>query len=82
MPDRIAPILFLFIASVAFATHGCAKAREDEHAPQVAARVQTKFLNAWNNYKRYAWGHDALRPLSKTARDWYGQSLLDRKSVV
>ncbi|HEU5312339.1 MAG TPA: glycoside hydrolase family 47 protein, partial [Candidatus Udaeobacter sp.] len=24
----------------------------------------------------YAWGHDALRPLSKTAHDWYGQSLL------
>jgi hypothetical protein len=76
MPDRIAPILFLFIASVAFATHGCARAREDEHARQVAARVQTEFLHAWNNYKRYAWGHDALRPLSKTAHDWYGQSLL------
>src|SRR6266542_3113896 len=23
-----------------------------------------------------AWGHDALRPLSKTPHDWYGQSLL------
>ncbi len=28
------------------------------------------------DYERYAWGHDALRPLSKTAHDWYGQSLL------
>jgi len=76
MPDRIAPLVFLFIASVAFATHGCAKAREEEHARHTAARVRTEFLHAWNNYKRYAWGHDALRPLSKTAHDWYGQSLL------
>jgi Glycosyl hydrolase family 47. len=33
-------------------------------------------LHAWHNYERYAWGHDALRPLSKTGHDWYGQSLL------
>ena len=38
--------------------------------------MRTEFLHAWNNYERYAWGHDALRPLSKTAHDWYGQSLL------
>jgi ER degradation enhancer, mannosidase alpha-like 2 len=38
--------------------------------------VRTEFLHAWNNYERYAWGHDALQPLSKTPRDWYGQSLL------
>ena len=25
---------------------------------------------------KYAWGHDELRPLTKTARDWYGPSLL------
>jgi hypothetical protein len=76
MPDRIAPIVFLLAASITFAMHGCAKPREDEHARQLATRVRTEFLHAWNNYERYAWGHDALRPLSKTARDWYGQSLL------
>src|SRR5204863_9322153 len=63
-------------AFVALATHGCARAREDEHARQLAARVRTEFLHAWNNYERYAWGHDALRPLSKAAHDWYGESLL------
>jgi len=42
----------------------------------VAVRVKTEFLHAWDNYERYAWGHDALRPLSKTPHDWYGQSLL------
>ncbi|HXE79045.1 MAG TPA: glycoside hydrolase family 47 protein, partial [Rhodanobacter sp.] len=42
----------------------------------MAARVKAEFLHAWDNYKRYAWGHDELRPLSKTPFDWYGQSLL------
>src|SRR3989454_9450769 len=75
MPDRIVPTVFL-LAAFAFAMHGCAKSRQDEHARQLAARVRTEFLHAWNNYERYAWGHDALRPLSKTGHDWYGQSLL------
>ena len=76
MPDRIAQIVFLLVAFAAFAMYGYAKSRADEHAQQLAARVRTEFLHAWNNYERYAWGHDALRPLSKTGHDWYGQSLL------
>ena len=76
MPDRIAPTVFLLAALAAFALQGCAKSRQDEDAHELAARVRTEFLHAWNNYERYAWGHDALQPLSKTAHDWYGQSLL------
>jgi mannosidase alpha-like ER degradation enhancer 2 len=74
MPDRIVAIMLA--ALVAFVTQGCGKPREDEHARQLAARVRTEFLHAWKNYERYAWGHDALLPLSKTGHDWYGQSLL------
>ena len=44
-------------------------------AREVATRVRSEFLHAWTNYEKYAWGHDALRPLSKTPRDWYGVSL-------
>src|SRR6266550_3759239 len=76
MPDRIAPILFLIAVLSVFVTHGCVNSGEDQHAQQLASRVRTEFLHAWNNYERYAWGHDVLRPLSKTARDWYGQPLL------
>jgi len=51
-----------------------------EPAPPVsdaamADRVKQEFVHAWNGYKQYAWGHDELRPLSKTPRDWYGVSL-------
>lgn len=49
---------------------------ERDRSPEVAARVRAECLHAWNNYERYAWGHDALKPLSKTPHDWYGQSLL------
>src|SRR4051812_35892440 len=42
---------------------------------EMAARVRAEFLHAWRGYERYAWGHDELRPLSKTARDWYGEPL-------
>jgi mannosidase alpha-like ER degradation enhancer 2 len=41
-----------------------------------ADSVKTEFLHAWNAYKTYAWGHDALKPLSKTPHDWYASSLL------
>src|SRR5437764_14561174 len=76
MPDRIAPIIVLLAAAAALATQGCDKSWQDEHAQQLAPRVRSEFLHAWRNYERYAWGHDALRPLSKTPHDWYGQSLL------
>lgn len=42
----------------------------------MAARVKTEFLHAWKGYTQYARDHDALKPLSKTPHDWYGQSLL------
>ncbi len=39
-----------------------------------ADSVKAEFLHAWNGYKQFAWGHDALKPLSKQPRDWYGKS--------
>jgi mannosidase alpha-like ER degradation enhancer 2 len=43
---------------------------------KLAAEVRAEFLRAWNGYKKYAWGHDDLKPLSKTHHDWYPQPLL------
>ncbi|HQU86905.1 MAG TPA: glycoside hydrolase family 47 protein [Pyrinomonadaceae bacterium] len=43
---------------------------------QLAAQVKAEFLHAWNGYKKYAWNHDDLKPLSKSYRDWYGDALL------
>ena len=30
---------------------------------------------AWNNYKKYAWGKDELRPVSGRGNDWFGVGL-------
>jgi hypothetical protein len=61
-------------APTAFARPASAAAPVD--SPAMAARVKAEFLHAWTNYKRYAWGHDELLPLSRRPHDWYGQSLL------
>ena len=44
---------------------------------ELAARVRQEFVSCWRAYEKLAWGHDELKPVSKTARDWHGgQSLL------
>lgn len=42
-----------------------------------SSAVKAEFMHAWTNYKRYAWGHDDLKPLSKvhttqSYTDWMG----------
>jgi mannosidase alpha-like ER degradation enhancer 2 len=56
----------LSIASPAFAQ------KRTEQQQQVRA----EFLHAWKGYKQYAWGHDDLKPLTKTYHDWYAEPLL------
>ena len=41
-----------------------------------AAEVREAFLHAWTAYEQYAWGHDALRPLTRGRRDWYDTTLV------
>ncbi len=43
---------------------------------QLADEVKTEFLHAWNGYKKYAWGNDDLKPLSKSFHNWYAEPLL------
>ncbi len=43
---------------------------------QNALEVVWEFYHAWSAYKKYAWGHDILKPVSKEKYDWYGESLL------
>ena len=47
-----------------------------EQKAALAASVRAETLHAWNGYKKYAWGHDELHPLSRKPFDWYGHSLL------
>ncbi|KAI5701522.1 hypothetical protein M8J76_002154 [Diaphorina citri] len=37
--------------------------------------VVDAFRHAWSAYKKYAWGQDMLKPLSKSAHKWFGLGL-------
>src|SRR5712692_10434443 len=63
---------FLILVMSAPIAHPQARANK----AQLAAQVRSEFLHAWNGYKKYSWGHDDLKPLSKTYHDWYAQPLL------
>src|SRR3954467_15881586 len=43
---------------------------------ELAQSVRAETLYAWKAYEQYAWGHDELKPLTRTTRDWYGEPLL------
>src|SRR5688572_3559627 len=43
---------------------------------ELAERVREEMKFSWQAYEKYAWGHDELRPVSKTTRDWHGSESL------
>ena len=65
-----------FVSCIAVSAKPVAQKTTSVDREKLAAQVRAEFLHAWNGYKQYAWGHDDLRPLTKTPHDWYGQSLL------
>ena len=66
---RILSILVLLLLPLSLSA-------QQPNKKKLAAEVKAEFLHAWNGYKKYAWGHDDLKPLSKTHHDWYPQPLL------
>jgi mannosidase alpha-like ER degradation enhancer 2 len=71
-------IILLFTAFPLLAKHASAQTAPmtDAQKVEMAHRIRQEFLHAWDGYRQYAWGHDALKPLSKVPHDWYGHSLL------
>jgi len=37
--------------------------------------VVQAFLHAWSAYKKFAWGHDELKPITKFYQEWMGVGL-------
>lgn len=37
--------------------------------------VREAFRHAWKGYKSDAWGHDELKPISKSFGEWFGLGL-------
>jgi len=55
---------------------GSSTPMSDADKAAMAARVRGEAIHAWEAYKKYAWGHDELHPLTRKPFDWYGHSLL------
>ena len=71
--SRIVFIIALLFVSAAAASEPPVDAAE---SAKLAREVKTEFLHAWSGYRRYAWGHDDLDPISKRPHDWYAKPLL------
>ncbi len=39
-------------------------------------KIKSACRHAWTGYKQYAYGYDALKPISKKGHNWYGVSFL------
>lgn len=65
-------VLLILVAPV------CAQPPKDTqpvNSDSLAAEVKKEFLHCWNGYKTYAWGHDDLKPLSRSYHDWHAEPL-------
>lgn len=55
----------------------CPSEKDTTAAPlsPLAYEVVAETQRSWDAYKKFAWGHDALQPLSKSFSDWYSEPL-------
>jgi mannosidase alpha-like ER degradation enhancer 2 len=67
--------ILLLVLFFSFGAAGSDRPRAAVNADSLAREVKKEFLHSWNAYKKYAWGHDGLRPLSKTPYDWNASPL-------
>ena len=74
MNPLLVTLALLAVASVPAATAPAPASPVDR--AELADSVRAEFLFCWQAYERHAWGHDELRPVSKTVRDWYGEPVL------
>ena len=80
---QLRPLAVITMATVLLLASGCSGGAPPSSAvapvdrADLAARVRAELLYSWRAYEQHAWGHDELKPLSKSAHDWHGgESLL------
>ena len=69
-------IIVLFSLVIAATCSAFAQKPPSPSPGPMALQVRSEFLYSWNAYKKYAWGHDELKPLSEGYRDWHSAPLL------
>ncbi|HSG67942.1 MAG TPA: glycoside hydrolase family 47 protein, partial [Bacteroidales bacterium] len=44
---------------------------QDTRRQELAEEVRQEAKRTWESYKKFAWGHDVLKPISGGYHDWY-----------
>ena len=70
----VASGLVLFALCACASTSPSIQAKTIDRAA-LASQVRAEFQHAWAGYAQHAWGHDELKPISKSFRDWYSEPL-------
>ena len=68
-------LLLLVILFLGLTLHAQQRFTEKQKAGE-CLKIREACRHAWKGYKKYARGCDALNPISKTGRNWYGVSFL------
>jgi mannosidase alpha-like ER degradation enhancer 2 len=79
VPARLATLLVALLAACGSSAPPSAPPKAPPPEPvdhAMIERIRAETRHAWNGYVKHAWGHDELRPVTRTAHDWYGESLL------
>ncbi len=72
--SSLVPLAAVVLLAASGADSRVSQATPADSAP-MAQRVLAAYRHSWDAYKTYAWGHDFLKPLSKSGNDWYGVPL-------
>ena len=68
--------LFALVLTICVASSQARERWTAEERMDMAARIRRAAIESWMAYKRDAWGHDELRPVTRSFRDWHEESLL------
>jgi len=71
--DLMKPIAFILLLAAFTQLHAQSSRQIESQA--LAAQVKSEFLHSWNAYKKYAWGYDGLKPISKSPYNWHAVPL-------
>ena len=72
---KIVPVFFILITIFACKSTDKTTLKKPGQELSLSDEVIAETKRTWDSYKKYAWGHDVLKPLSGEFHDWYSEPL-------
>lgn len=73
---KISAHFFTSLVILITVTVASAQPFPEHEKKEMCDSIRNACQHAWDGYKKYAWGYDALKPISNTPHNWYQHSLL------